>query len=1325
MNHKPHNHHRVMPDSTIKTSIRVPLCRCFAGVALLLLLALAPAAWATQVTLTVASNAVSPWTVPTGVTSVTVEMWGGGGGGGYKFTAVSAAGRGGGGGGGGYSRATLTGLTPGSTIAYSVGGAGAGGNATTPANASAGANTTFTGVTTANGGSAGANKVDATVPASVNGGTGGTANGGAGEAGSTANTSGGGAGGAAGWNGSAGVVGAAGGSVTSGTGGVGGGTAPSKGGNGGNAANGAAGGPGNSPGGGGAGGSGAANASKFNGGAGAAGTIILTYADAPTVTTPTATAITDTTATLGANVTSDGGSALTSRGTVWGTSAAPTGNSDSSGGTATGIFTQARTGLPVGTQIFYRGFAINGLGTSYSADGSFYTLATPATTASSALNFTGVGETSMTVNWTSGNGGHRIVIAKAGSAPSGTPANATVYTANANYTSGQALAGGFVVYDGTDSPSGSVTVSGLTASTTYYFVVYEYNEAGSTVATVNYLTSSSLSGNQATAAAVTPTIIVLGDPVTLAYGNLGINSTSNQTYSISGVNLTADISITAPTGYQISTTSGTGFGSALTLTQVSGTVASTNIYVRFAPTAVQSYSGNNVTNSSAGAPTVNVAVTGTGIAVAPTVSSTAADSITGTSATLHGSIDADGGGTITDRGFAYGTSSGIANYTATNRGTVAFITSGTWTCPAGVTSVQVECWGGGGAGGSATKISTTSGGGGGGGGAYVKANTVAVTAGNNYTVTVGAGGISSLSAAVPGGDTSFAGDSSTITAKGGGGAPPVTDNAGAAGAHVTGSTVGDLNNEGGDGIIGVKGANGYGGGGGGGAGNQSPNASGVGGNATASLGGAGGAGNMPGGRGAAPQSGNNQGNNGVTPGGGGSGGRSPTSAGSSLGGTGGSGQVVLTYNGNTPIALTGNVLGLNPNAQYFFEAFAVNSATTTYSSERNFYTLANVPTVPTVNGATTNSLNVRVNVNGNPATTEFAIQETNSLNYVQANGTLGGPTVWQTTNLWHAVTNFVTVTGLIPGSNYVFQVKARNGDNTETAFSPAAGNTVTKATTTITGVTASQSISYGTTTVTLSGTVSAGTLFPANGETVSVIINATTNPATISGGAGGFSVNFPTATILPSLTPYTITYAYGGSATLKTSSDATTALTVNGVKVPALAYTNGQGISRQITLSEIQSAGLFSPQPSPTYTITLPSASSTGGGSVITNGAGTLILYTPPSGSPASDSFSYTVSDGTASATATVSITFQLQASGSNPQISVSGGAINGTLYGIPTVQYDIQRKTNLSDTVWQTLSSPPLSNAPPYTADASSGKISFTDTNPPPSSGYYRTIQH
>jgi len=194
---------------------------------------------------------------------------------------------------------------------------------------------------------------------------------------------------------------------------------------------------------------------------------------------------------------------------------------------------------------------------------------------------------------------------------------------------------------------------------------------------------------------------------------------------------------------------------------------------------------------------------------------------------------------------------------------------------------------------------------------------------------------------------------------------------------------------------------------------------------------------MPGGSGAAPQSNNSQGNNGATPGGGGSGGKSPAAAGSSLGGTGGSGQVVLTYNYSTPITLTDPLSGLSPNTQYFWEAFAANSAGTTFSSERNFYTLAIVPAAPTVNGATTTSLNVNLggSANGNPAITEFAIQETTNNLYVQANGSLGASAVWQTTNTWGTV----VVTNLSPGSTFAFQVKARNNDSpqVETAFSPA------------------------------------------------------------------------------------------------------------------------------------------------------------------------------------------------------------------------------------------------------------------------------------------------
>ncbi|NTW31039.1 MAG: LamG domain-containing protein, partial [Bacteroidetes bacterium] len=98
----------------------------------------------------------------------------------------------------------------------------------------------------------------------------------------------------------------------------------------------------------------------------------------PTVTSPTASNITVNTATLGANITSDGGAAITARGTCWGTSANPTANCIAEGNTATGVFTQARTGLPAGTLIYYRGYATNSVGTGYSADGTFTTF-TPAT----------------------------------------------------------------------------------------------------------------------------------------------------------------------------------------------------------------------------------------------------------------------------------------------------------------------------------------------------------------------------------------------------------------------------------------------------------------------------------------------------------------------------------------------------------------------------------------------------------------------------------------------------------------------------------------------------------------------------------------------------------------------------------------------------------------------------------------------------------------------------------------------------------------------------------------------------------------------------------
>lgn len=65
--------------------------------------------------------------------------------------------------------------------------------------------------------------------------------------------------------------------------------------------------------------------------------------------------------------------------------------------------------------------------------------------------------------------------------------------------------------------------------------------------------------------------------------------------------------------------------------------------------------------------------------------------------------------------------------------TTVFTSSGTWTAPLGITSVEVRAWGDGGGSGSGLT------GPGGGGGAFTDATNIAVTPGNSYIVTVGQG----------------------------------------------------------------------------------------------------------------------------------------------------------------------------------------------------------------------------------------------------------------------------------------------------------------------------------------------------------------------------------------------------------------------------------------------------------------------------------------------------------------------------------------------------------------------------------------------------------
>jgi predicted CxxxxCH...CXXCH cytochrome family protein len=212
-------------------------------------------------------------------------------------------------------------------------------------------------------------------------------------------------------------------------------------------------------------------------------------------------------------------------------------------------------------------------------------------------------------------------------------------------------------------------------------------------------------------------------------------------------------------------------------------------------------------------------------------------------------------------------------------------TTTTWTVPAGVTSVEVKCWGAGG-GGSGGNIKNL-GNGGGGGGAYAT-DVVVVIPGNQYTITVGTGGAAGTNGAgSAGGNSSFSTFVIAVGGSGGTASAGATPGSGGSGGLNTNCT--PLLNA----FSGGNGGNGNNastGGGGGGSADETGNG-GNGGTPTAGTaptnGGVGGTGGTSG-----------IGSPGTAPGGGGGG-----SGEKNDGGAGADGQVILTWtvsNDNCP-----------------------------------------------------------------------------------------------------------------------------------------------------------------------------------------------------------------------------------------------------------------------------------------------------------------------------------------------------------------------------------------------------------------------------------------
>jgi len=98
------------------------------------------------------------------------------------------------------------------------------------------------------------------------------------------------------------------------------------------------------------------------------------------------------------------------------------------------------------------------------------------------------------------------------------------------------------------------------------------------------------------------------------------------------------------------------------------------------------------------------------------------------------------------------------------------------------------------------------------------------------------------------------------------------------------------------------------------------------------------------------------------------------------------------------------------------------------------------PAAPTVDNAQTNTVDVTVNKNASEADTlSYAIYESTTGQYVQADGSLGASEVWQTRAAWGTK----TVINLTPPvSSYVFQTKSRNpnGDNPQSDLSSGASS---------------------------------------------------------------------------------------------------------------------------------------------------------------------------------------------------------------------------------------------------------------------------------------------
>ncbi|MFZ4725142.1 MAG: InlB B-repeat-containing protein [Paludibacter sp.] len=272
------------------------------------------------------------------------------------------------------------------------------------------------------------------------------------------------------------------------------------------------------------------------------------------------------------------------------------------------------------------------------------------TTQASAIAFSNITATGMTLGLTRGNGANVAIFVKDASGAITDPSDATTYTASANWNNGSpsgtqlGSSGYYCVYNGNAGSGASVvSLTNLQSGHTYYVQAYEYNGASGSE---KYFTATATNNPNNQIAFNAPSITKNESGYTSNLGMVAVGSNSSyQSFTVQGSDLTDDITVTPPTADFKVSKNGTDWSNIVAITSVEAASPYT-VYVRYSPSSATGAVSGNITLSTPGGTSVTVAVSGQSIAAEPTTQGTITFGTTTTTSVVVNFTSGDGGNRI-------------------------------------------------------------------------------------------------------------------------------------------------------------------------------------------------------------------------------------------------------------------------------------------------------------------------------------------------------------------------------------------------------------------------------------------------------------------------------------------------------------------------------------------------------------------------------------------------------------------------------------------------------------------------------------------------------